>query len=149
MKRQSLLLSVVLCSAFGVSFGTAQEVAVTELNRIQPLPYVVNLEPLAGKTLLLKSVTCQADGKPVTQGRLYLTHLPGNRIRTARIEYNEQGKYVLEHSTSSEKAYKYFTKYVTQQQPFSVYTLNTLIGMWRLFGLRFSLENVTYRCTLG
>lgn len=131
-----------------LSFSRAQEVQVTELSRIKPLSYVVNLEPLEGQALIMKNVTCQASGRPDTQGRLYLTHLPGNLVRVARVEYNEQGRYVLEHGKSVAPANKYYDRYVTQQQPFGTFTLNALEGLWRLFGLRFTLENLTYRCKL-
>ncbi len=147
LRKMTRLLLALLVAGL-LPWSAAQDVSATDLSRLKPLPYVVDLAPLPAQTLLLRSVTCQADGKPVTQGRLYLAQLPGHQVRAARIEYNEQGKYVLEHSTTSEKAYQYYARYVTQQQPFSVLTMNTLIGMWRLFGMRFRLENVTYRCAL-
>lgn len=131
-----------------LSFSRAQEVQVTELSRIKPLSYVVNLEPLEGRALIMKNVTCQASGRPDTQGRLYLTHLPGNLVRVARVEYNEQGRYVLEHSKTTEPSTKYFDKYVNQQQPFGVFTMNALISLWKVFGMKFNLDNVTYRCQL-
>lgn len=132
-----------------LSWSSGQEVQVTELGRITPLPYVVNLEPLEGRTLVMKNVVCEAAGQPETQGRLYLTHLPGNLVRVARVEYNEQGRFILERGKSVPPANKYFDRYVTQRQPFGTFTLNALLGLWRLFGLRFTLEKVTYRCQLN
>lgn len=114
-----------------------------------PLDYVQTLEPLEGKTLILKQVTCQAEGKPLTLGRLYISRTDKGQYQASRIEYNEQGKYILDHGKTSPSVYKYYDKYVTRQQPFSLTTMNAIIGLWRFFGMRFSLEKVTYYCKMS
>ncbi|WP_353543519.1 hypothetical protein [Deinococcus xinjiangensis] len=114
-----------------------------------PLDYVQTLEPLEGKTLILKQVTCQAEGKPLTLGRLYVSRTDKGQYQASRIEYNEQGKYILDHGKTSPSVYKYYDKYVTRQQPFSLTTMNAIIGLWRFFGMRFSLEKVTYYCKMS
>lgn len=141
------LLQFTLLTLCGVA--VAQEVKTTQLSDITPLAYVVNLEPLEGKSLMLKNVVCQAENKPNAQGRLYLRHIGGNQLQVARLEYNEQGRVVLDQGRNAPNVYKYFDRYVTQQQPFSLFTMNTLIGLWKMFGMRFSLENVQYHCQMS
>lgn len=111
-----------------------------------PLTYVQNMEPLEGKTVYLKQVSCQAEGKPETLGRLYMRRNNDGSYQAARVEYNDQGKYILDHGKTSPSVYKYYDKYVTQQQPFSLFTMNAIIGLWKVFGMHFNLENVNYSC---
>lgn len=111
-----------------------------------PLPYLQSLTPIEGKTVYLKQVRCEAPGKSETLGRIYLLRNPDGSYQTARVEYNEQGKFVLDHGKTSPSVYKYYDKYITQQQPFSLMTMNAIIGLWRLFGMRFMLDNVKYSC---
>ncbi len=114
-----------------------------------PLAHVQNLEPVEGKTLVLRQVACEAQGKPATEGRMYLLRNDSGRYTVARIEYNEQGRYILEHGKTAATVSKYYDRYMTEQQPFSMTTMNSLLGLWRFFGMRFSLDNVTYSCRVS
>lgn len=139
MSRRTFLVTGLL---LGAVLGTGEAAAQLP----PPLPHVQNMESLEGKTMYLKQVSCRADGKPDTAGRLYLAPTGQGTYRAARIEYNDQGKYILDHVTDSAKGNSYFDRYVTRQQPLNLTTFNFILGLWRLFGLHFSLENVTYHC---
>lgn len=141
MNRFARLTCAALCAAC-LPLSHAAQVAMPA-----PLEYVQQTEPMEGKTLILRQASCEAPGKPLTQGRAYFRQ-EGSHLLVVRVEYNEQGKYVLEHGNGG-KSYQYFQEYVQQQKPLSIYTLNTLLGLWRLFGYRFSLDNVTYHCQLS
>lgn len=106
-----------------------------------------NMQSMPGQAVTIKRVACQAKGKPETLGVVYLMHT-GRQFQVARIEYNSQGKYILDGGKNTPKVDKYFNKYVTQQQPFSQFTMNAILGIWRLFGMHFSFENVTYFCQM-
>ena len=138
------LATAALC--IGLGTGLCTGLAYAQLP--PPLPYVQNLEPIEGRTLVLRQVVCEAPNKPQTLGRLYLRRLENGRYQAARLEYNEQGKYILENGKSTPRVGKYFEKYIYQQQDMNLGTLDTLMGLWRFFGMRFSFENVTYRCKM-
>ncbi|WP_291424248.1 hypothetical protein [Deinococcus sp.] len=111
-----------------------------------PLAHVQELEAVEGKTLFLKQFSCQAPGKPEALGRLYLIRVNDRSIRAARIEYNEEGKYILETGKSAVAVSGYYDRYVVKQQPFTPFTMNAVLGLWRMFGLKFTLDKVTYQC---
>lgn len=114
---------------------------------VAPLPYVQQLAPLEGKTLILKSATCTAPGKPVTQGRLYLEQ-KGTRVSVVRVEYNAQGKAILD-SARGTPNYRYFDRYVTRREAFNWPVFNGLLGVWRAFGMTFRLGEVKYACQVN
>lgn len=145
-----LLFHPLLCVLACAGVTQAQSPATPNSNSpfLPPLPYVQTLNVLPGRPLLLKDVTCTADSKPLTRGRLYLQDIGGGQVRVARVEYNEQGRYILEHGYNTPKVARPFELYVAQQKPFSRWTMNLLLGLWKAFGLHFSLEDVTYRCQL-
>ena len=110
-----------------------------------PLTYAQNLEPL-GPALVLRQVRCQAQGQGEPLGRLYLKRVGLNQYRLARTEYNEQGKWVLEKGKDDPAVARYYRKYVLERQPLSLATFDFLLGLWRVFGYRFTIAGQVYQC---
>lgn len=112
-----------------------------------PLAYAQDLVPLAGKTLYLRHVVCNAPGRETLQGRLYIEK-QGSQLQVARVEYNEAAKYMLDNAKTG-KGYTYFDKYVSQRQSFNYYIFTNLLGLWKVFGTKINFQGVDYRCELS
>ena len=133
-------LAVCLAALLGTGAGAQLPGALT---------YVQNLEPVEGQTLYLKQFACQAPGKPEALGRLYLSRVGARTLRAARIEYNEPGKYVLDTGKSAPAVSSYYERYVLRQEAFTPFTMNAVLGLWRMFGNKFTLDKVTYQCRVS
>lgn len=135
------------CRGLILLTGLAAGVAVADNSYLSSsLSNAEQLKPFSGKPLEIKRATCQAEGRPEADAVMYLEDTGPFTYQIVRLEYNDQGKSMLQKGKDLPQIQKYYQKYITQQQPTNKIVFETLLGAWKLFGLKFDWEKATYHC---
>ncbi|MBZ9714815.1 hypothetical protein [Deinococcus multiflagellatus] len=125
--------------AAGAALGTAAPEALTQ---------TVQVRAPSGRPLQVRRVACAAPGRADLAATLTLEESGPLTFQVVQLATNEEGAQVLAQGRSLPQIQPHYQRYVVQGQPLGRLTFGALLGAWRLFGLKFSWEKDTYRCTL-
>ncbi|MVN88801.1 hypothetical protein GO986_18845 [Deinococcus sp. HMF7620] len=103
----------------------------------------------SGRPLQVRRVACAAPGRPPLSAALTLEEAGPLHFQVVQLATNAAGAEVLATGRALPQIQPHYQRYVTQGQPIGRLTLSALLGTWRLFGLKFDWEKVTYRCALS
>ncbi|MDP9764649.1 hypothetical protein [Deinococcus enclensis] len=109
--------------------------------------YVETFVPSGTPLNVLKRVTCRAPEKADLAARVYMTRV-GRRLRVARVDYTPALRSVLV-ARKLPVLNRYYDQYMTRGEVFEEWTMNALISLSRVLGMRFDLDGRTYQCTLS
>ena len=113
------------------------------------LTQVQQVRAADGRPVTVQRVACLAPDRPELAAALTLEEAGPLRWQVTQLATNEAGAAVLETGRTLPQIAPHYQRYVTQGQPVGRVTFAALLGTWKLFGLKFSWENVTYRCALS
>ncbi|AKH17193.1 MULTISPECIES: hypothetical protein [Deinococcus] len=113
------------------------------------LTHVQQVRAPDGRPAVVQRVACLAPDRPELAAALTLEEAGPLRWQVTQLATNEAGAAVLETGRTLPQIAPHYQRYVTQGQPVGRVTFAALLGTWKLFGLKFSWENVTYRCALS
>ncbi|GGS06225.1 hypothetical protein [Deinococcus sedimenti] len=133
---------VLACVACGVGVGLAA-------GDFPALGRVEQVRAPDGRPVVVQRVACAAPDRPPLAAALTLEDAGPMRWQVVQLATNDAGAEVLSVGRSLPQIAPHYQRYVTQGQPLGRLTFSALLGTWKLFGLKFSWENVTYRCALS
>ncbi|BBN93302.1 succinate dehydrogenase, cytochrome b556 subunit [Deinococcus grandis] len=113
------------------------------------LTHVQQVRAADGRPVTVQRVACLAPDRPELAAALTLEEAGPLRWQVTQLATNEAGAAVLEAGRTLPQIAPHYRRYVAQGQPVGRVTFAALLGTWKLFGLKFSWENVTYRCALS
>ncbi|GGL14925.1 hypothetical protein [Deinococcus radiotolerans] len=113
------------------------------------LTHVEQVRAAKGRPVVVQRVACLAPDRPALAAALTLEDAGPMAWQVTQLATNDAGAEVLGVGRSLPQIAPHYQRYVAQGQPVGRLTFAALLGTWRLFGLKFSWENVTYHCALS
>ncbi|UBV42508.1 hypothetical protein LAJ19_12900 [Deinococcus taeanensis] len=113
------------------------------------LTHVEQVHPPSGQGVEVRRVACSAPGRPVLAAALTLEPAGALSWQVVQLETNEAGAEVLAVGRTLPQIQPHYARYVTRGAPVGRVTFTALVGTWKLFGLKFSWQDATYRCVLS
>ena len=133
---------ILACVAFGVGAGLA-------VGDFPALGRVEQVHAPDGRATVVQRVACLAPDRPELAAALTLEDAGPTRWQVVQLATNDAGAEVLSVGRTLPQIAPHYQRYVTQGQPVGRMAFAALLGTWKLFGLKFSWQNVTYRCALS
>ncbi|GMA14327.1 hypothetical protein E5F05_02145 (plasmid) [Deinococcus metallilatus] len=103
---------------------------------------------MTGLPVLVKHVRCQASGHPDTLADVSLIQ-QGGQYRIGRVTYNEGARAVLDQGQTFPITRRAYERYVLGGESFTEFGMNALLGLWRVLGMSFRLDDAEYHCTVS